>query len=1156
MIPARSDLHDFDEVDETSRGRSNPTLVSLHFVRSALRRRWLVCVLFAVVGLVAAAAFLVTSPQAHIAKTVLVLSHDPEIDPSRAMSTDVSVLGTRTVATKTIASLGLTMAPDEFLKSVRVEPVSSELMSITLTAPTDAEAIRRLATLTTIYLDFRGEQLTLQSNVLVTGMQQRIEKLQGEIAALSRRIEQLAGSSASSDSTLSDTIAQRAYIQGQVDTLRQSVEDATLRNASVVASSRVIDPPATDAGGLKRRIVLTLASGLIGGAALGCGIVLFFAITSDRLRRRSDVAAALEVAVPVSVGRIAPLPQRWLSLPYLRELDGQRTEERHRLAHAIEMELPSPRQSGRLGVVCIDNADEVSFAVATAASNLTADGCSVAVIDLTKQGSLQREVVSSTIGATHRSTVLRPRGIPVLASGMADLGAIGEEDGAIPSLDRIDVTLVLADLDPSVGADYLLAWTDRAFVAVTAGRSSAEMVRTAADLVRNAGLELRLAALLHSERIDESSGTAGFDRPIPVPIHLVAVQDQLKSVGTSVEEKQAVNEEEVQTAAIEEQPPDEHPAEEDLTAEEHTSDKGQAAALAERGSDEQLVEEQAANKLIGEEQTADEEPSVDDEQDQTATIEEQPTEEQSVEEQVASEQISEEQIPDEEQAVSEERTAILEEQPADEENVDEPTVEMSAVADLEHAAVEEEQAWADQVQQQVVVEHQTPDQEQTDRAQTDEEQPAHEEQPADEEQAAVLEEQAADDEQAITDDEQAAVLEEQPADEELAAKEPTDEEASGAEQAPDKEPADVREEQPADKEHADEPTVEMSAAADLEHAAVQEEQASADQKQVIVEHQAPDQEQPEEAQINEEQPADEEQVPEDEHAVVLEEHGADEQPVEEQAAADELIGEEQTPEEQAVDEEQAAVLEEQPTYQEASIDDEPTVLMPVAVELLEEAGAKEPLVDEQAAEEVVVDTEPVSNDLVVNPPEQTKSGRAWQLVFLEHPLVQARPIADDDELDWNWNWLVEPDPQQDFAVIDADEAELLAEPDQVAYPSLEEMGVNDWVLYMDMYPTANVASGPSSNDDELNWDWDWELDDPDSNQDSVVAAEEESQLPTSEASPTTSTNGREHGPALETRAEESMQDGGHRPVENGPGSHGQGRQRTRTRTRRQRSRRK
>ena len=90
--------------------------------------------------------------------------------------------------------------------------------------------------------------------------------------------------------------------------------------------------------------------------------------------------------------------------------------------------------------------------------------------------------------------------------------------GVLPQLDRNDVTLVLADLDPSVGADHLKAWTDRVIVAVTAGRSSAERVRTAAELVRTAGLDLRVAVLLRTERTDDSSGVSGFDQHAAVQL--------------------------------------------------------------------------------------------------------------------------------------------------------------------------------------------------------------------------------------------------------------------------------------------------------------------------------------------------------------------------------------------------------------------------------------------------------------------------------------------------------------------------------------------------------------------------------------------------------------------------------------------------------------
>ena len=61
MTQARWEASDFDD-EQTPPGRPLPTMVSLHFVRSALRRRWLVCALAAVLGLLAATAFLVASP--------------------------------------------------------------------------------------------------------------------------------------------------------------------------------------------------------------------------------------------------------------------------------------------------------------------------------------------------------------------------------------------------------------------------------------------------------------------------------------------------------------------------------------------------------------------------------------------------------------------------------------------------------------------------------------------------------------------------------------------------------------------------------------------------------------------------------------------------------------------------------------------------------------------------------------------------------------------------------------------------------------------------------------------------------------------------------------------------------------------------------------
>jgi hypothetical protein len=518
---------DFDDEDQASPERPLPALVSLHFIRTALRRRMLVCVLFAALGLLAAGTFMFAFPS-HQAKAALVLTYDPEVDPSRAMATNVSLLTSRTVATKATTRLGLSVAPEDFLKSVTVEPVSSDLLALTLSAPTDAEAVRRLDALTSIYLEFRAEQLSLQSKILVDGMRQRITKLENDVEDLSSRIEQLSAADRPNTSTLSDLISQRAYLQGRIETLQEAVEDATLRNSAVVGSSRVLDPPAAERGLTTRGIALGLASGLIGGAALGCGTVLFIAITSDRLRRRSDVAEALGVAVPVSVGRIAALRKGWLWLPPLRALDRRRADERQRLARAIKTELLMPQGRGRLAVAGIGNVAEVGFAVA-AAAGLAGHDRSTTVIDLTEHPSRGLMVAP---GSSDAPTVLRPRGVPALAHRAADLLAVGhwDEGENTPSPELTDVTLVLADLDPAVGADHLTAWADRVIVVVTAGRSSAEKIMTVGEQVRTAGLDLRFAVLMHTERSDDSSGTATVERP--APIQLRDDHDRAEPTGT------------------------------------------------------------------------------------------------------------------------------------------------------------------------------------------------------------------------------------------------------------------------------------------------------------------------------------------------------------------------------------------------------------------------------------------------------------------------------------------------------------------------------------------------------------------------------------------------------------------------------------------------
>ncbi|HEY0238329.1 MAG TPA: hypothetical protein VGC37_06770 [Friedmanniella sp.] len=519
--PWRS-LPDADE-DTSSNERTSPVLVSLDFLWTALRRHPVVFLLSPVLGLLLAAGVLVAFPPAHAAKATLVLPSDSQVDPTKAMATNVSLLATQTLAKRTTDQLGLTMSPDTFVGTITIQAESSDLMTLTLTAPTDAEAVRRLSGLTSTFLAFRAEQLSFQSEVLVKGLDDRIAGLQGQIADLTKKIADLGPATTANSTQYNQYLTQQAVFRSQVETLQQQVEDQTLKTGALVASGRVLDPAAVVPGRALKTTALALVSGLVGGTALGWGTVLFFAVTSDRLRRRADVATVLGAPVGASVRRVDPLPSLLRHLPPFVPLQRRRLRECARLASALEAQLLVPGQQSRLVVARADDRDDVSHAVAQLARALVAAGRDVTVVDVTERGSkvLRGKLPLSDPGAP---PVLRPDGTPALASGPDELSAVGSwegaEDASAPQLG--DVVITLADLEPAVGAAHLRSWAERAVIAVSTGGASAERLRTVADQVRAAGLDVRCAVLLRTDRTDNSRAEP-VTAPVVAPVQLLDV---------------------------------------------------------------------------------------------------------------------------------------------------------------------------------------------------------------------------------------------------------------------------------------------------------------------------------------------------------------------------------------------------------------------------------------------------------------------------------------------------------------------------------------------------------------------------------------------------------------------------------------------------------
>jgi hypothetical protein len=215
--------------------------------------------------------------------------------------------------------------------------------------------------------------------------------------------------------------------------------------------------------------------------------------------------------VLASAYRVAPLPRLIRVakfLPWAKAAHDRRAVDRARLAQTIEKTLVERAGRQSLGVVCLGNSDEINFAVVAAALELQTRGGTVTIVDVTDGGTVAAALARSP-GATVDTTpgVFRPSLVPSLADGPPRVDAPRREEVPLTS-GKGRIALIVADLDPAIGVDHLTLWTDAVVIAVTAGQSSVELVRTAGELVRSVGLHLCGAVVLHAARDDTSSGVA------------------------------------------------------------------------------------------------------------------------------------------------------------------------------------------------------------------------------------------------------------------------------------------------------------------------------------------------------------------------------------------------------------------------------------------------------------------------------------------------------------------------------------------------------------------------------------------------------------------------------------------------------------------------
>ena len=494
-------------------------LVSLGFIKAAVRRSARFLFVMTVVGMLAGFGYYVKSPHSYQASASVLLTLSPYENGLTAVADNQAIAETSAVAGLAVNKLGLKQSVSSFLSTYTATSVTDRLLTITASAPSPDQAVLQAGAVGNAFLKFRADQLHAQQNLVLQSLDQQVNQAKQRVDSINAQISQLPSQPISSTQ------------QSQLAKLRteQTSATATLGNLQeAINSNQITTQPAMTAAldnsqvlsvtpvpySKKKKLITYGAIGLIGGLALGLIIVIIRALVSDRLRRRDDIAYALDAPVRLSVSTLGA--RRTLTLRPGRA--AKRNLDMKRVIAYLHSAVPRSTQSpAGLAIVAVDNAPVVARAVAALATSYASQGTRVVTADLSSGAYLahlsrvkgpgiqtvSRDGVNIMMAVPDRND---PAPVGPLRPVTSPAGPAQAGDALAASDISADVLLTLVTLDPALGGDHLATWATNAVVVVSAGQSSAERIHGVGEMIRLAGMRLDSAVLIGADKRDESLG--------------------------------------------------------------------------------------------------------------------------------------------------------------------------------------------------------------------------------------------------------------------------------------------------------------------------------------------------------------------------------------------------------------------------------------------------------------------------------------------------------------------------------------------------------------------------------------------------------------------------------------------------------------------------
>jgi len=520
-LPQRLSAYDIStDIDEpASAAVTTARLVSLGFLRAELRRRTRLWCVLALVGLIVGFGYYVGVPHAYKATVSVLLVDNPQADPDNEVLTDIVLAQSAPVAEGVIRQLGLQQTPNSLLGTYTVTKVTDQVLQITVSARTSNEAVQTASAVAEQFLKFRAQYEQTQQQETNAQLDQQVSQAQQHLASITKQIKQVSAQATSraQQAGLYSLRAQETTANSAVGDVQQyaiqTKEGTQTVTQQMVQGSEVLSGASLDKSSRLEETALYAGGGLLGGLVLGLAIVIIGAITSDRLRRRDDIAYAFGAPVRLSVG----------SLRESRLVPGRRGEAaaRRRMERIVEHLHNAATSSSSapvgLAVVAVDDARTAAHAVVDLAISSAKDRRQVVLADLSQGAHAARLLGIDRPGICTASADGMP--IVVVVPEASDVAPVGplrshpspdgdtQADEALANVcARADLVLSLVTLDPASGGEHLATWATDVVAVVTAGQSSVVRAHAVGEMIRLAGARFGSVVVIGADKSDESLG--------------------------------------------------------------------------------------------------------------------------------------------------------------------------------------------------------------------------------------------------------------------------------------------------------------------------------------------------------------------------------------------------------------------------------------------------------------------------------------------------------------------------------------------------------------------------------------------------------------------------------------------------------------------------